>query len=119
MEIYLTSIATNLCELENKVYKNFENALDNIYINLNKLVTEVLNDCDFFNRDYVQKYFSEEFFKNFVSVNCKSEFGFFTIGRVSDNKYQFVFSTSLQVPKNSPLHDYFIVCELDILELLD
>lgn len=113
MKVYLASLATNNYELENAVYKTFQHALGYIYYHLKamSLSLESLKDCDFFDRDYIQKYFTKEYFDNFKNVVCKSEYGEFFIKKEKNNKYQFVFS-----PVNQ---DYFFVCELEILDLFD
>jgi hypothetical protein len=112
MNIYFTSISTNVLEIENRAYKNFGNALEFIYNNLKELTC-----CEFFHRDYIQKYFTTEFFDKFAKVNCKSEYGEFVIEKVKDNRYQFVF---IFYPSllTEPI-DFFIVCELEILELIE
>ena len=112
MIVYLTTSSTNTCELETSVYKNFKHSLENIYNNLKKLTIEYMSDSDFFDRDYVKKCFTEEFFKQYTRVICRSEFGEFIVEKVKNNKYQYVFV---------PIHTYdtFIVCELEILDLLD
>ena len=111
MKVYLTSLATNNYELENKIYKTFGNSLKYIYDNLKALSVESINDCDFFDREYIQKYFTEEYYENFNRVNCKSSYGEFVIQKKSSNKYQFIF-----IPINQ---ECFFVCELETLELLD
>jgi hypothetical protein len=111
MKVYLSSLATNNYELENRVYKSFDSSLKYIYDNLKVLSVESVKDCDFFDRDYVQKYFTEEYYEKFNRVNCKSTFGEFAIKKIRDNKYQFIFA-----PVNQ---NYFFVCELEVLELFD
>ena len=114
MTIYLASIATSLQEIDTKVYETFEKSLKYIYDSLKSLVSEEVEDCDFFDRDYIQKYFTEDcFVDKFCRVNCRSSYGEFIIEKVKDNKYQFVFC-----PVSSKRINYFIVCELEILELL-
>ena len=72
-------------------------------------------DFDFFDRDYIQEYFTKDFFVDkFCRVNCRSSYGEFIIEKVKGDKYQFVFS-----PVSSKRINYFIVCELQILELLN
>ena len=115
MTIYLASIATSLCELENRAYSNFSNSLEYIYDSLKSLVSEEVENCDFFDRDYIQKYFTEDcFVDKFCRVNCRSSYGEFIIEKLKDDKYQFVFS-----PVSSKRINYFIVCELQILDLLN
>lgn len=115
MKVYLASIATSLQEIDTKVYETFEKSLKYIYDSLKSLVSEEVEDCDFFDRDYIQEYFREDFFVDkFCRVNCRSSYGEFIIEKVKDNKYQFVFS-----PVSSKRINYFIVCELQILELLN
>lgn len=111
MKVYLASLATNNYELENRVYKTLGNSLKYIYDNLKEMSIESVKECDFFDRDFVQNYFKEEYFDRYINVNCKSVYGEFIKKKVRDNKYQFVFS-----PINK---DYFFVCELEMLELLD
>ena len=111
MKVYLASLATNNYELENRVYKTLGNSLKYIYDNLKVLSVTSIPDCNFFDRDFVQNYFKEEYFDRYINVNCKSAYGEFIKKKVRDNKYQFVFS-----PINQ---DYFFVCELEILELMD
>lgn len=111
MKVYLVSLSTNHFELENKIYKTFQHSLGYIYYNLKTWSVESIKDCDFFDRDYIQKYFTKEYFDNFENVVCKSLNIEFFIKKVRSNKYQFVFN-----PLNQ---DYFFVCELEILELLD
>ena len=115
MKVYLASIATSIQEIDTKVYETFENSLKYIYDSLKSLVSEEVEDCDFFDRDYIQKYFTENCFGDkFCRVNCRSSYGEFIIEKVKDDKYQFVFS-----PISSKRINYFIVCELQILELLN
>ena len=76
-----------------------------------------MEDCDFFDRDYIQEYFTEDFFVDkFCRVNCRSSYGEFIIEKVKDDKYQFVFSPDTVSSKRI---NYIIVCELQILELLN
>ena len=115
MKVYVVSLATNNCELENRVYKSLCNSLKYIYDSLKSLVSEEVEDCDFFDRDYVQKYFNVDFFgQQFHRVVFKSIYGEFIIDKVVENKYQFIFS-----PVSSNNINFFIVCELQILELLN
>ena len=117
MKVYLASIATSLQEIDTKVYETFENSLKYIYDSLKSLVLEEVEDCDFFDRDYIQEYFTEDFFVDkFCRVNCRSSYGEFIIEKVKDDKYQFVFSPDTVSSKRI---NYFIVCELQILELLN
>lgn len=122
MQIYLVEIATNNCEKdsENRAYKSLGSALDCIYDNLRHFPLEEYEDgCDFFDRDYVKNYFTEEFFNRFSRVNCHSTYGELVINEVKDNKYQFVFISSKEYLKSDIRCDNFIVCELEYLELLD
>lgn len=120
MKVYLSSIATNLQEIDTRVYETFEKSLNYIYDSLKKLVSEEIDDCvcDFFDRDYVQKYFNVDFFgqtgQQFHRIVCKSTYGEFIIDKVREDKYQFIFS-----PISSNNINFFIVCELQILELLN
>ena len=117
MKVYLASIATSLQEIDTKVYETFEKSLKYIYDSLKSLVLEEVEDCDFFDRDYIQEYFTEDFFVDkFCRVNCRSSYGEFIIEKVKDDKYQFVFSPDTVSSKRI---NYFIVCELQILELLN
>ncbi len=115
MKVYLASIATSEYPIERKVYKSLGNSLEYIYDNLKSLSVEFIEGCDFFDRNYVQEYFTEEFFTQFNGkMNCKSAYGEFSIIKMSDSKYQFVFMPLLSMQLQNP----FIVCELEILELL-
>jgi hypothetical protein len=115
MNIYLESIATSEYEIENKAYKNICDSLIYIYDSLKSLSAEFIEGCDFFDRNYVQEYFTEKFFAQFNGrMNCKSAYGEFSIIKMSDSKYQFVFVPLLSIQLQNP----FIVCELEILELL-
>ena len=115
MKVYLASIATSEYPIERKVYKSLGNSLEYIYDNLKSLSAEFIDGCDFFDRNYVQEYFTEEFFTQFNGkMNCKSAYGEFSIIKMSDSKYQFVFVPLLSMQLQNP----FIVCELEILELL-
>ena len=117
MKVYLASIATSIQEIDTKVYETFEKSLKYIYDSLKSLVSEKVEDCDFFDRDYIQEYFTEDFFVDkFCRVNCRSSYGEFIIEKVKDDKYQFVFSPDTVSSKRI---NYFIVCELQILELLN
>lgn len=111
MKVFLASLATNNYELENRVYKTLGNSLKFIYDNLKAMSVISIPDCDFFDREYVQKYFTEEYYESFKKVNSHSTYGEFVINKVKDNKYQFVFVPIKQ--------DYYFVCELEMLELLD
>ena len=118
--IYLVEIATNNCEKdsENRAYKSLGSALECIYDNLRYFPLDEYEDgCDLFDRDYVKNYFTEEFFNRFSRVNCHSTYGELVINEIKDSKYQFVFLPA-GVP-TSQQDDFFIVCELEILELLD
>lgn len=115
MNIYLASIATSEYEIENRAYKNICDSLLYIYDSLKSLSSEFIEGCDFFDRKYVREYFTEEFFAQFNGrMNCKSEYGEFSIIKMSNSKYQFVFVPLLSMQLQNP----FIVCELEILELL-
>lgn len=129
MKIYLTTVEistiTSICEIEKRAHKNFTNSLENIYNNLKSIISKEIDDCacdacEFFNRDYVRKYFTEDFFKEheeqFYRINFNSPNGEFYIKKINDNKYQFVFYPYDEKLKNI---NYFIVCELEILELLN
>lgn len=111
MKVYLASLATNNYELDNKVYKTLSNTLKYIYDNFKSLSVESVKDCDVFDRDYVKEYFTEEYFNKFNSVVQKTSYYEFIIKKAKSNKYQFVFAPTNQ--------DYFFVCELEELELLD
>ena len=105
MTIYLASIATSLQEIDTKVYETFEKSLKYIYNSLKSLVSEEVEDCDFFDRDYIQKYFTEDCFGDkFCRVNCRTSYGEFIIEKLKDDKYQFVFS-----PVSSKRINYLIV----------
>lgn len=121
MRIYLASTATNHSELENRAYKTFAHSLEYIYDCLKRLAKEYINadDFDFFDRDYVRSYFTEDFFCNSIRINCRSEFGEFIIEKANDIKYRFVFAPNHTVLKSTHPYDMFFVCELEILELLD
>lgn len=115
MKVYLASIATSEYPIERKVYKSLGNSLEYIYDNLKSLSAEFIEGCDFFDRNYVQEYFTEEFFDQFNGrMNCKSAYGEFSIIKMNDSKYQFVFVPLLSIQLQNP----FVVCELEILELL-
>lgn len=115
--IYLASISTDNCGIENRAYKSIGNALEYIYNSLKKLTSDIIEDCSFFDRDYVKNYFTEEFFNRFSRVNCHSTYGELVINEIKENKYQFVFLPA-GVP-TSQQDDFFIVCELEMLDLLD
>lgn len=123
MKVYLASIATSLQEIDTRVYETFEQSLNYIYDSLKKLVSEEIDYCvcdfdclcDFFDRDYFQKYFNIDFFgQQFIRVVCKSIYGEFIIDKVGEDKYQFIFS-----PVGPNNINFFIVCELQILDLLN
>lgn len=111
--IYLAAVSTNQNTLESRAYKTFDHSLEYIYESLKNLAAEIVEGCDFFDRDYVQKYFTVDFFNHFNRVNCRSACGEFIIERVNRSKYQFIF-----IPSNIE-YEYFIVCELEIMDLLD
>ena len=111
--IYLAAISTNQDILESRAYKTFDHSLEFIYDSLKELSIEAVDGCDFFDRDYIKTYFTVDFFNHFTRVNCRSVCGEFIIERVNRSKYQFVF-----IPSNQE-YEYFIVCELDIMDLLD
>ena len=69
MKVYLASLATNNYEIENRVYKTLGNSLKYIYDNLKVLSVTSIPDCDFFDREYVQKYFTEEYYESFNKIN--------------------------------------------------
>ena len=118
MKIYLASISTSEYAIERKAYKTIGDSLKYIYDNLRSLSIEFIDGCDFFDREYVQNYFTEDFFTQFCSgskkMNCCSVYGEFFIEKIDDSKYQFVFVPLLSMTLQNP----FVVCELDILELL-
>ena len=120
--IYLASISTDNYEIENRAYKSIGNALEYIYDSLKALAKDIIDDekCfDFFDRDYIKSYLSEEFFNQFNKVWSRTEFGEFIIERPKINKYRFLFDPNFKVLKSTQPHYIFIVCELEILELLD
>lgn len=119
MQIHLASISTDNCEIENRAYKSVGNTLEYIYNSLKALTSDFIEDCDFFDRDYIKNYFTEEYFNRFSKVNCHSIYGEFIIDKVKDSKYQFVFIPSKEYLKADIRCDIFIVCELEMLELLD
>lgn len=119
MQIYLASISTDDWEIENRAYKNIGNSLEYIYNNLKGLTSDFIEECSFFDRDYVKKYFTEEYFNRFSKVNCHSIYGEFIVDKVKDSKYQFVFIPSREHLKSDIRKDIFVVCELEMLELLD
>ena len=119
MQIYLASISTDDCGIENRAYKSIGNALEYIYNSLKDLTSDIIEDCSFFDRDCVKNYFTEEFFNRFSRVNCHSIYGELVINEVKDSKYQFVFIPSKEYLKSDIRYDNFIVCELEMLELLD
>jgi hypothetical protein len=96
MKVYLASISTSLQEIDTKVYETFEKSLKYIYDSLKSLVSEEFEDCDFFDRDYIQKYFTEYFlWINFVELivgHHMENLLLKSIEKVKDDKYQFVFS---------------------------
>ena len=111
MKIYLASVATNESEIENRAYKDLKSALNYIYESLKSLTAEIIPDSDFFDREYIQKYFTEAMFS--TNIDCRSTYGEFAIRKVKNDKYQFIFK-----PANQD-NLFFFVCELDILDLLD
>ena len=117
--IYLASISTDNFEIENRAYKSISNALEYIYNNLKALTSDFIEDCSFFDRDYVKNYFTEEYFNRFSKVNCHSIYGELKVDKVKDRKYQFVFIPSKEYLKSDIRCDIFIVCELEMLKLLD
>ena len=68
MKIYLASIATSEYEIENRAYKNICDSLMYIYDSLKSLSAEFIEGCEFFDRKYVQEYFTEEFFTQFNGI---------------------------------------------------
>ena len=117
--IYLASISTDNCEIENRAYKSIGKALEYIYNSLKKLTSDIIEDCSFFDRDCVKNYFTEEYFNRFSKVNCHSIYGELVINEIKDNKYQFVFIPSKEYLKDDIRCDIFSVCELEMLVLLD
>lgn len=119
LKIYLASISTSEYAIERKAYSNIGSSLKYIYDNLKEkaLSIECINGCDFFDREYVKNYFTEEFFYQFINndkkLTCRSSYGEFFIERINDSKYQFVFAPPPICPQNQ-----FIVCELDLLDLI-
>lgn len=111
MKIYLASIATNESEIENRAYKDLKSALNYIYESLKSITAETIHDSDFFDKEHIQKYFTETMFS--TNVNCRSPYGEFAIRKVNNDKYQFIFKPANQDDL------FFFVCELDILDLLD
>lgn len=111
MKIYLASIATNESEIENRAYKNLKSALNYIYESLKSITAETIHYIDFFDKGYIQKYFTETMFS--TNLNCRSPYGVFAIRKVKNDKYQFIFKPANQDDL------FFFVCELDILDLLD
>ena len=117
--IYLASISTDNCGIENRAYKSIGNALEYIYNSLKKLTSDIIEDCSFFDRDCVKNYFTEEYFNRFSKVNCHSIYGEFIIDKIKDSKYRFVFIPSIEYLKANIRCGIFFVCKLEILELLD
>ena len=112
MLFYLTSISTNEYEIENRLYKNINSSLNYIYENLKSLTKEVMPECNFFDRDYVKQYFTDCKILS-TGVNCRTKDGEFSVNKVKDNKYMFLFKPANQDDL------FFFVCELEILELLE
>ena len=110
MKVYLTSLTTNYSEF-NRVYKSINNSLEYIYDFFKSMSVESDKDCDFFDREYVQEYFTEDYLTQYENVVCKSTYGEFIIKKLSGYKYQFVY-----MPVNE---DDFVICELEILDLLE
>ena len=78
---------------------------------MKSLTAETIPDSDFFDREYIQKYFTEAIFT--TNVNCRSTYGEFAIRKVKNDKYQFIFKPANQDDL------FFFVCELEILELME
>lgn len=117
MIVYVSSISTNEYAIERRAYKSISSSLKYIYDNLKSLSIEYIEDCDFFDRDYIKNYFTEDYFERFIAVSCKSTYGELSIKYIYDGKYQFVFAPYAEYTVS---HDAcFIVCELDMLELLN
>ena len=119
MQIYLASISTDDCGIENRAYKSIGNALEYIYNSLKDLTSDIIEDCSFFDRDCVKNYFTEEYFNRFSKVNCHSIYGGFIIDKIKDSKYQFVFIPSIEYLKANIRCDIFFICKLEMLDLLD
>ena len=110
MKVYLTSLTTNYSEF-NRVYKSINNSLEYIHDFFKSMSVESDKDCDFFDREYVHEYFTEDYLIQYRNVVCKSTYGEFVIKKLHGYKYQFVY-----IPVNE---DDFVICELEILDLLD
>ena len=110
MKVYLTSITNNYTEF-NRVYKSINNSLEYIHDFFKSMSVESDKDCDFFDREYVQEYFTEDYLTQYGNVVCKSTYGEFIIKKICGYKYQFVY-----IPVNE---DDFVICELEVLDLLD
>ena len=122
MCVYLATISDSEYFDETKVYKNIGNSLKYIYENLKLISTKYIENCNFFDRDYIQEYFTEEFIKQFNGrINCKSEFGEFFIENINENKYKFFFVCfqSFETYQSKREQNPFCICELEILDLLD
>lgn len=124
-EVYLTSISTDICELENKIYRNIESSLEHIYAKFkeisNEYTIENINTCNFFDRDVILKCFNKDNFINsseFINTNIRSEYGEFIVKNIDSNKYQFIFAPYRSILKSiNPIT--IIVCEIEKIELLD
>lgn len=119
MYVYLATRSDSKYFDETKVYKTIGNSLKYIYENLKLYSKDYIENCDFFDRDYIHEYFTEEFIKQFNGrINCKSEFGEFYIEKINENKYKFLFISFLSFQSKLEQNP-FCICELEILDLLD
>jgi hypothetical protein len=119
MKVHLASISTNEYEIENRIYIELSHSLEFIYVCLKSLTSDVIKDCDFFDREYIRNIFTKKYFIENIDCNCNincrsAQYGDFTIKKIKQNKYQFVF-----IPTIIKQDEHFIVCELEILDLLD
>jgi hypothetical protein len=119
MKIYFASMESSVHEQEHRVYGTIDNALKYIYESMKSLSLEVMENCDFFDTEHIRECFTEEYIKDFSGrINARNSNGEFSMSKAFD-KYQYIYIPSDNLLKSDHMSNILIVCELEVLELLD
>jgi hypothetical protein len=119
MKIYFASMESSVHEQEHRVYRTIDNALKYIYESMKSLSLEVTENSGFFDTENIREYFTEEYIKDFSGrINARNIYGEFSMSKAFD-KYQYIYIPSDNLLKSEHMSNILIVCELEVLELLD
>ena len=119
MKIYFASMESSVHEQEHRVYGTIDNALKYIYESMKSLSLEVAENSEFFDAEHIRECFTEEYIKYFSGrINTRNRYGEFSLSKAFD-KYQYIYIPSDNILKSDQMSNILIVCELEVLELLD